>query len=351
MKQHETWPDWREWRRRHAWSLKQQSWKQKDIAGALGVTPGAVSQWCTRARTGGAEALRRRRASGRPPKLTPQQVRHLPKLLAPGAEAYGFRGQVWTTKRVSHLIGLHFGVQYHPAHVSRLLRAVSWSVQQPIQRATQRNEAAIKAWREERWPALKKKAVEEKRTIVWIDQSGFYLLPMAVRTWAPRGQTPILCVKLTRDHLSAISGITPDGRLFMQIQDRSYRSEDVVRFLRLLLRKIKGKLLVIWDGAPIHRGQAIKAFLARRAAKRLHLEQLPGYAPELNPDEGIWNLLKRVELKNVCCRDLAHLATLLRQAKERLRHKRSLIQACITQCGYQLEPTQAHGGAIVSGSR
>jgi len=185
-----------------------------------------------------------------------------------------------------------------------------------------------------------KKAVEEKRTIVWIDQSGFYLLPMAVRTWAPRGQTPILRVKLTRDYLATISGITPDGRLFMQMQDHAYRSEDVVRFLQLLLRKISGKLLVIWDGAPIHRGQEIKAFLARGAAKRLHLEQLPGYSPELNPDEGVWNLLKRVELKNVCCRDLTELATMVRKAKDRLRHKPEIIRSCVRQCGCQLKPSQ-----------
>ena len=172
--------------------------------------------------------------------------------------------------------------------------------------------------------------------MVWIDQSGFYLLPMAVRTYAPRGQTPVLRVKLTRDHLSAISAITPDGRLFMQMQDHAYRSEDVVRFLRLLLRKITGKLLVIWDGAPIHRGREIKAFLTRGAAKRLHLEQLPSYAPELNPDEGIWNHLKRVELKNVCCRDLGHLASELRRAKERLRHKREIIRSCVRQCGCEV---------------
>src|SRR5579885_2491110 len=83
---------------------------------------------------------------------------------------------------------------------------------------------------------------------------------MAVRTWAPVGQTPVLRVKLTRDHLAAMSGITPDGRLVMQMQDHAYRAEDVVRFLRLLLRKISGKLLVIWDGSPIHRAKEIKAY-------------------------------------------------------------------------------------------
>lgn len=181
-----------------------------------------------------------------------------------------------------------------------------------------------------------KKAAEEKRTIVWIDQSGFYLLPMAVRTWAPRGQTPVLRVPLTRDHLAAISAITPEGRLVMQMQDHAYCGEDIVRFLRLLLRKFPGKLLVIWDGSPIHRGQAVKAFLARGAAKRLYVVQLPGYAPELNPDEGIWNYLKRVELKNVCCRDLTHLATEVRKAKDRLRHKPAIIRSCVRQCGCQM---------------
>jgi transposase len=115
---------------------------------------------------------------------------------------------------------------------------------------------------------------------------------MAVRTYAPCGQTPILQVKLTRDHLSAIGGITPEGRLYMQQQDHAYNAQDVVRFLRLLLRRISGKLLVIWDGAPIHRANVIKGFLKRGATKRLHLERLPGYAPELNPQEEVWNPLK-----------------------------------------------------------
>jgi len=156
---------------------------------------------------------------------------------------------------------------------------------------------------------------------------------MAVRTYAPCGHTPVLRVKLTHDHLSAIGGITPDGRLVMQSQDHAYCAHDVVRFLRLLLRKLPGKLLVIWDGASIHRAQAIKDFLSRGAAKRIHLERLPGYAPELNPQEGVWNLLKRRELKNVCCRDLPHVATELRLAKERLRHRRTALRQCFAHAG------------------
>ena len=151
---------------------------------------------------------------------------------------------------------------------------------------------------------------------------------MCVRTYAPVGQTPVLRVPLTRDHLSAIGAITPQGQIFMQMQERAYCAEDVVAFLRLLLRKIPGKLLVIWDGASIHRAKVIKAFLAAGAAKRLHLERLPSYAPDLNPQEGVWNLLKRREMKNLCCQHLTHVREALLRAKERLRHRRKVLQSC-----------------------
>jgi hypothetical protein len=132
-----------------------------------------------------------------------------------------------------------------------------------------------------------KRALKEGRTIVFADQSGFYLLPMVVRTYAPVGKTPVLEEHLTRDHLSAMSAITLEGKLYMTFRERAFKGEDVVRFLKHLMRQIPGKLLVIWDGSPIHRGRAVKDFLSSGASQRLKLEQLPGYAPDLNPDEGV----------------------------------------------------------------
>jgi transposase len=157
-----------------------------------------------------------------------------------------------------------------------------------------------------------------------------------VRTYAPRGKTPVLRVPLSYDHWSVISALTPDGRLLMQMQARAYKGPDVVRFLKHVLRHLPGKLLILWDGAPIHRSQPIKDFLAAGGAKRIQLERLPGYAPELNPDEGIWEYLKRVELKNVCCQDLAELRYELRLATARLRHKREVLKGCIKHAGLVL---------------
>jgi transposase len=148
--------NWKEARRLQAWHLKQQGWPQHQIAAALGVSAGAVSQWMTRARQAGPEALRHRPSPGAPRRMSTEQLARLPDLLRRGAEAYGFRGQVWTRGRVAAVLQLAFGVSYHPVHVGRLLKAIRWSPQKPARRARQRDEAAIAHWREQTWPALKR---------------------------------------------------------------------------------------------------------------------------------------------------------------------------------------------------
>jgi transposase len=122
----------------------------------------------------------------------------------------------------------------------------------------------------------------------------------------------------------------------MQVQAEAFRGPGVVRFLNHLLRQIPGKLLVIWDGAPIHRSKVVKTFLAEGGAERLWLEQLPAYAPDLNPVEGIWRYLKRVRLRNICCRTLSDVRYELRLATANLRHKANVWAGLPKLCGYEL---------------
>jgi transposase len=149
--------NWREGRRLRALELKERGWKQSQIADALGVTEGAVSQWMKRAREEGAEGLRHKPPPGATPRLSEDERAKLPELLAQGAQAHGFRGEVWTCERVATLIRREFGVSYHPAHVSRLLKALRQSLQKPQRRANQRDEEAIDEWKEKKWPSLKKR--------------------------------------------------------------------------------------------------------------------------------------------------------------------------------------------------
>jgi transposase len=181
-----------------------------------------------------------------------------------------------------------------------------------------------------------KKARIEGRTIVFVDESGFYLLPGLVRTYAPCGQTPVLRSVYTRDHVSVMSGITMDGRLYTLVRNDALDSLDSVVFLKHLLPHVSEKLLVIWDGSPIHKGY-VRTFLAEGGARQIHLEQLPPYAPDLNPGEGVWHHLKNVEMRNLCCLHLSHLRRELGLAIKRLRRKPHVITACFAQAGLSVE--------------
>lgn len=330
---------WREWRRLRALDLKAHGWYQRDIASALGVAEETVSRWLARAGQDGAEALLARPAPGHPPKLSAAQKLRIPEFLWHGPEAYGFRGQVWTCARVSRVIEEELGVRYHKDHIGRLLRELRWTPQVPITRAIERDERAIERWRDEDWPELQRRARRERRTLVFIDESGFYLLPGIVRTYAPEGQTPVIRNKQTRDHLSVMGGMTPCGQVYTLVRQRSLNGLDSVEFLLHLLRVASKRLLVIWDGSPIHRRTAVKEFIAATGGK-VWLAPLPGYAPDLNPwDEGGWHHLKNVAMRNLVCLDVEDLHQEFHLALNRLRQKPHLVQSFFAQAGLTITKT------------
>jgi transposase len=326
-----------EWRRFRALRLKQQGWSRHDIAAALGVSPGSVSRWFARAHDGGAETLRAHPRPGRPPKLSAAQKRLIPEFLWHGAEAYGFRGEVWTCARVAWVIEEEFGVRYHKDHVGRLLQELHWTPQVPIRRAIQRDEEAIRRWRSEVWPDLQRRAQRERRLLVFEDESGFYLLPGVVRTYAPEAQTPVLREKQTRDHLSIMGGMTPAGKIYTLARQESLNGMHSIEFLLHLGRVAATRLLLIWDGSPIHRRAEVKEFVSSTHGK-VWVEALPGYAPDLNPwDEGGWHHLKDVEMRNLVCLDLEELHQEFHLAVGRLRQKPHLVRSFFAQAGLKIQ--------------
>jgi transposase len=327
----------REWRRLRALQLKQEGWKQRDIAAALDVTAGAVSQWLAAARRSGAAALRSRPVPGAPSRLTAAQRNQIPDLLWQGAEAYGFRGQVWTCARVGHVIAEEFGIAYSKSQVCRLLAALDWTPQLPIERARQRDEAAIARWRVEAWPQLYATARRERRTLVFVDEAGFYLLPGMVKTYAPKGQTPVLAAWQTRDHVAVMGGLTPGGHVYVLSQEEALTGLQTIEFLLHVQRHAGERLLVIWDGSPIHRRAEVQDFLGSAAGQGIVVEALPGYAPDLNPwDAGGWHHLKHGEMGNLVCLDLEELHLELHLAIGRLRQKPALIQEFFKAAGLEL---------------
>jgi transposase len=167
--------------------------------------------------------------------------------------------------------------------------------------------------------------------LVFIDESGFLLIPNVKRTWAPRGQTPTVRYNFKHQKVSAISAlaVSPQRRriaLYLQFRRRSFKGPDVRCFLQSLLRHIAGPLLVLWDGATIHRDRRVQAFID--AQPRLWLEEFPGYAPELNPAEFVW-CQTDADLANSLLLDQNHLLARLSAKRRKLRRSQRLLWACI----------------------
>lgn len=316
--------DWREWRRFQALRLARRGWKHRDIAEALGVTEASVSEWLTWVEQRGAKALRSRPHGGHP-KLTAEQIQLIPDFLWHGAEAYGFPGNLWNCVRIAKVIQHEFGVRYNRHHVSRMLKKLGWTPQIPILRAIQRNEKEIARWRTEVWPELRRRAHKERRTLVFTDESGFYPLPGVVRTYGPKGDTPVIDEWQTHDHLSVMAAVTTKAKVYTLIRDEPFTGLHCIRFLKRLLGLVSRKLLVVWDRSPIHRRRAVKSYIENVGESRLAVEFLPAYAPELNPVEWLWAQMKDVEICNKPCMDLEELHEKLHVAIHRIRQHPGLV--------------------------
>jgi len=248
----------------------------------------------------------------------------------------GSRGEVWTCRRIAKVVVQEFGVSYSRSQISRLLKELEWTPQVPLTRALQRDEQAIERWRVEVWPEIKQRAQKERRTVVFVDESGFYLLPGVVRTYAPKGLTPIVKEWQTRDHLSVMAGLTPQGKVYSLVRQESLNGLHTVVFLTHLGCVAGQRLLLIWDGSPIHRRTEVKEFLAEGATRRIHVEALPPYAPDLNPVEWMWNHLKEVEMRNLACLDLEQLHMELHLALGRTRQRPGLLRSFFAGAGLTL---------------
>jgi transposase len=324
---------WKEVRRLRAWELHLAGWAQVRIAEALGVTEAAVSQWIKAGRERGIDALCSKSRHGQAARLSAIQVQWLMILLERGAPSFGFAGNLWTCARIARVIEQEFGVRYHPAHVARLLHQEDWTSQKPVLQASQRNEEEIASWLAHGWPSLKKRAEKEARTIIFIDESGFYLSPTMAKTWSPAGKTPVVHAPSGHEHLSVIGGLTLQGSLYMQIHASSIGAHGAVLFLRHLLFHIPDRMLVLWDRSKIHKSRELEEFRCMDTVGRMAIEHFPPYAPEVDPQEYVWHQLKHVDLRNLSSFSLDELWVRLQDATRRLRQRAGLLKRLIGYAG------------------
>jgi transposase len=216
---------------------------------------------------------------------------------------------------------------YEVSTIGLLLKQLGFTLQKPTRRDYRQNPQRVVQWQEEILPELKKTAETEKRLVLYVDESAFYLLPQLRRTWAPVGQTPLLIEGCQYAHLSVLSAISHQGDIYYQLQESSYTGTEIAQFLCDLCDLTQKKLLIIWDGASIHRSQEVKDWLrTENVDGRVQLALLPAYSPQLNATEQVWAWLKGGELKNLCCKTLDELTQKVQTAFEKLTEQTELIR-------------------------
>jgi transposase len=263
-----------------------------EVAAALGLNRSTVYGWLAKFREGGTAALRARPVPGRPPKLSGSQMARLYELIV-GADPrqLSFEFALWTREMVRLVIRREFGVALSVVSVGRLLRTMGLSPQRPLYRAYQQNPEAVQRWKDEQFPAIRAAAKAEGATIYFADEAGVRSDYHAGTTWAPVGRTPVVRATGARFSINMLSAVTAQGALRFTVHDGRVNAEVFIDFCKRLLHDAEksgsGPVYLVVDGHPAHRAKATTEFVASTDG-RLKLFFLPGYSPELNPDEWVW---------------------------------------------------------------
>jgi transposase len=327
-------------RRRRAVRLLEQGEAPAVVARILGVTRPTLHRWRRMAHQD--HGLDAKPVRGAKRRLTDSQLKKLEELLDKGAPAHDFPNELWTSARVAEVIRRHFGVEYHPDYVRRLLRRrLDWTCHKPQRRARQRNDKEVERWKGDEFPRILREAWRRGAHVAFLDESGFMLMPLVRRTLARRGQRVVMNCSAKHDRISAISCVTLSpqsmhvGLHFGFLINENFHGEEVVGFLKYLTRQVAAEWTVVWDRNNIHsRSKVVKAWLARHP--KVVVEDFPAYAPDANPDEWVWSWAKYGKLCNLCPADFIGLFDAVWDAMKELKSQPCLLASFVMEAGVPL---------------
>ena len=241
----------------------------------------------------GIKALRSTKATGRPRSLTPRQEQQVFRWInGRDPRQYGLDFGLWTRAVVAELIEKKFGVNLGLTAVGELLARLGLTPQKPLQRAYQRDPQAVERWQRETYPAIARQAKAEGAEVFFWDESGFRADTVHGKTWGIRGQTPVVERPGQRQSVSAASAVTAQGAFWFCVYEGALNGELFVELLKKMMHRRRKPVHLILDSLPAHKRAIVSEYVASTEG-RLTLHFLPGYAPDLNPDELVWSHVKR----------------------------------------------------------
>jgi transposase len=263
------------------------------VIAAFDMCRTTIYRWLRAFKKRGDAGIAPKKATGRPPKLTARQKRQVMRWMnGRDPRQYGFDFGLWTRKIVAQLIKERFNVDLGVTAVGRLLAGLGITPQKPLRRAYERDPIAIERWKREEYPALKERADKEGADIFFLDEAGVRSDQVLGRTWAPRGKTPEVPTSGQRQSINAISAVTALGAFWFVVFAGKFNAVRFVEFLKSFMKGRRRPVFLVLDGHPSHRAKLVLDYV-KGLGGRLEFHFLPGYAPELNPDEFVWNYLKK----------------------------------------------------------
>lgn len=310
----------------------------KSIMAALRLSRSTFFEWKKAYRTRGVEGLKVRPIPGGTPKLTDKQMSQLCGWIAGrDPRQFQFDFALWTRKIVRDLIRLKFEIEMTPQGVGKLLHRIGLSPQRPLYRAYQQDPEKVRRWREEEFPAIRAQAREEGAEVYFGDEAGIRTDHHAGTTWAPVGQTPVVRVTGERKSVNMISAVSPSGALKFDVFFGSCNEVVFVEFLKKLMHDAPRPVFLILDNVSFHKTKMVKDYVATLDG-RLRLFFLPGYSPELNPDEWVWKNVKHDQIKRAGIQRGSELFGIATRALERLQRLPETIR------GFFRDPSLAYIG-------
>lgn len=265
------------------------------VIASFGFSRQIIYKWLREAKGKGRglRALRSRKGTGRPRSLASKQEQQLFRWInGKDPRQHGFDFGMWTRLVVRKLIADKFGANLGVTAVGKLLAKLGLTPQKPLKRAYERDPAAIEAWKHDTYPSIAKRAKQQHAEIYFWDESGFRADAVQGQTWGMKGQTPIVAMPGQRQSVSAASAVNAKGSFWFATYKGGMSADLFIEMLKALMRHRKRPLFLILDSLPAHKAKVVKNYVASTEGK-LELHFLPGYAPELNPDEMVWNHMKR----------------------------------------------------------
>ena len=264
------------------------------VIASYGFCRTTIYKWLRKVRRGGrGDPLLSSKGTGRPPKLTGKQMQQVFRWInGKDPRQYGFDFGLWTRQIVAALIAERFGIELSLASVGKLLANLNLTPQKPLQRAYERDPAAIEAWKRKIYPQLAARARRAGAEIYFWDESGFRADAVQGKTWGMTGHTPIVELPGNRQSISAASAVNAKGAFWFVTYKGGMTAELFVALLKHIMRRRRKPLLLVLDSLPAHKARIVRDYVESTNGK-LELHFLPGYAPELNPDELVWNYVKR----------------------------------------------------------